>query len=340
LPQRVRCGTMDPTSQRRAWPQAAQSMKFLCLDATHALGSRIAAAASCALAAHEEREFADTEFKVRPLDNVEGEQVVVCQSLVGDEEQSASDKLMRLLTLIGAVKDAGADRLCALVPYLAFARKDRRTRPGDPVTTRYVAALFEAVGTDTVVTADVHNLAAFENAFRCRTIHVEAAPLFVEHFARKLVGGDRPVVLSPDAGGMKRAQLFAQAFAQRIGAPVDLALMEKRRSGGRIDGAAFGGDVRGAAVIIVDDMIGSGTTVLRAAHAAMERGAAAVHAAATHAVFAPETAETLSSTALESIVVTDTVGDPRARCPALGSKLEILHSASLFAAVLRRIARC
>ena len=82
----------------------------------------------------------------------------------------ANDKLCRLLFFIGALKDAGAARVTAVVPYLCYARKDRRTKPNDPVTTRYIAGMFEAVGTDCIVTLEVHNPVAFENAFRCRTV--------------------------------------------------------------------------------------------------------------------------------------------------------------------------
>ena len=94
--------------------------------------------------------------------SVRGKNVFVVQSLYGDHRQSGNDKLCRLLFFIGALKDAAAARVTAVVPYLAYARKDRKTKPRDPVTTRYVAALFEAVGTDTVMTLDVHNLAAFQ----------------------------------------------------------------------------------------------------------------------------------------------------------------------------------
>ena len=102
--------------------------------------------------------------------SVEGADAYVIQSLHSGPSQSAADKLCRLLFLIGALKDAGAARVTAVTPYLCYARKDRRTKARDPVTTRYLANLFESVGTDMIVTLDVHNPSAFENAFRCRTI--------------------------------------------------------------------------------------------------------------------------------------------------------------------------
>ena len=314
-------------------------MKIFSLNATLPLGSHLAAELGTTLSAHEERDFEDTEFKVRPLEDVEGERVVVCHTLAGDAHHSAGDKLLRLLTFVGALKDGGAEWVCVVSPYLAFSRKERRTNPGDPITTRYVAAFFETVGTDAIVTADVHSLPAFENAFRCLKIHVEAAPLFADHFARALESaGSPPVVLSPDAGGMKRAQRFAEALGQRLGARVELALMEKSRKGGRVGGEAFAGNVEGRDVLVIDDLISGGTTVARAAEAATRRGAASVHVAATHAVFSAEAAERLRNPALRSIVVTDTAGDPRLRCPALARRLTVLDSAPLLAAALRRFA--
>ena len=114
------------------------------LEASHELGAAIAAALGQPLAAHEERDFEDGEHKTRPLDDVAGADVYVVQSLHGGPAESANDKLCRLLFFIGALKDAGAARVTAVTPYLCYARKDRRTKPNDPVTTRYVAALFEA----------------------------------------------------------------------------------------------------------------------------------------------------------------------------------------------------
>ena len=104
-----------------------------------------------------------------------------CRACTAGRRQSANDKLCRLLFFIGALKDAGAARVTAVTPYLCYARKDRRTKPNDPVTTRYIAGMFESVGTDCVVTLEVHNPVAFENAFRCRTIALTGTPLFVDY---------------------------------------------------------------------------------------------------------------------------------------------------------------
>jgi ribose-phosphate pyrophosphokinase len=311
-------------------------VKLFGLNASKELAEAVADRAGIWLSSHEERNFADGEFKVRPLDSVRGEQVFVCQSLAASSGQSANDALARLLFFSGALKDAGAKQVIALVPYLAYARKDRRTQPRDPVTTRYVAQIFEAVGVDAIVTVDVHNPAAFENAFRIGKENLAAAPLFAEHFAQLASAVERTVVLSPDAGGVKRARAFAALLEARAQKPVGVAFMEKERSEGRVSGELFAGDVDGAVVIVVDDLISGGTTLTRAALAARARGARSVHAAATHGVLAAAAAETLAAAPLDSIVLTDTVGDIRRRGAFLGSKLRVLDSAPVFAAAIAR----
>jgi ribose-phosphate pyrophosphokinase len=258
-----------------------RGMLLFALNATAELGKAIAAALRRPLAAHEEREFEDGEHKARPLEAVRGADVFVVQSLHGGPEQSANDKLCRLLFFVGALKDAGATRVTALTPYLCYARKDRRTKPNDPVITRYVASLFEAVGTDAVVTLDVHNPAAFENAFRCPTVALTAAPLFVEYI--KALPDKTLCVVSPDAGGTKRADLLHEALENALGRRVAKAFVEKRRSAGIVSGELFVGEAAGATALIIDDLISTGGTLLRAARAARKAGAERVLALVTHA---------------------------------------------------------
>jgi ribose-phosphate pyrophosphokinase len=289
-----------------------------------------------ALSALEEREFEDGEHKTRPLVNVRGRDVFVLHSLYADRQQSGNDKLCRLLFFIGALKDAAAARVTAIVPYLAYARKDRKTKPRDPVTTRYVAALFEAVGTDAVVTLDVHNLSAFQNAFRCRTEHLEAEQLFVAHFA-PLLNDSEVVVVSPDAGGIKRAEQFRQRLAQVVGKPVDMAFAEKYRSGGVVTGELLVGDVDGKSAVIIDDLISSGTTLARTARACIERGASSVMAAATHGLFAADASAVLSDSALQRIVVTDTVAPFRLDQGMANAKVIVLSSTALFGKAIQRL---
>ncbi|HVO01750.1 MAG TPA: ribose-phosphate diphosphokinase [Candidatus Cybelea sp.] len=293
-------------------------------------GARLAARLGAQLQPAEEREFEDGEHKSRPMVEVAARDVSVVHSLYGDGRQSVNDKLCRLLFFVGALKESGAARVTAVAPYLCYQRKDRQTKPRDPVATKYLARMFEAVGTDCVVTLDVHNLSAFQNAFRCETRHIEAAPLFVEHFASR-VRGEPVTVISPDIGGTKRAEDFRRALAARIDQEPLPGFMEKRRSSGKVSGDTLVGEVRGRTVIIIDDMISSGTTLHRAAQACRSAGAARVDAAATHALFTGSALETLSGPAIDSIVIVDTIASALLSRSAVAKKVSVLDSSSLVA---------
>jgi ribose-phosphate pyrophosphokinase len=311
-------------------------LRLFALKATAELGSDIAAALGQPLAAHEERDFEDGEHKTRPLDGVAGCDVFVVQSLHGGPAESASDKLVRLLFFIGALKDAGAARVTALTPYLAYARKDRRTKPNDPVTTRYVAQMFEAVGTDAVVALDVHNPAAFENAFRIRTVALTAAPLFVDYAKRLAEAGDKLSVVSPDPGGVKRAELLRETLESEIGRPVGKGFAEKHRSAGVVSGDMFVGEVEGATVLVVDDLISTGGTLLRAAKAARKAGAKKVIALVTHGLFMPGATQVIADAAIDRFVVTDSM-PPFRLDAAARAKIDTLQVAPLLAETVRHL---
>jgi len=306
------------------------------LDATRSYGEAVARALGVALSPHEEREFEDGEHKARPLVSVRQRDVYVVHSLHSDARQSANDKLVRLLFFLGALRDAAAARVTAVTPYLAYARKDRKTKARDPVTTRYVAALFEAVGADCVVTMDVHNLAAFQNAFRCRAENLEAAPLLVGAIA-PLLGADEVAVVSPDAGGIKRADAFRERLAAALGRPIGAAFAEKYRSGGVVSGEALVGEVGGRTAVIVDDLISAGNTIARAARACRARGATRVLAAATHGVFADAANTVLAGDEIERIVVTDTIPPLRVTAPGLRTRLAVVGTTEWLAEVIRRM---
>jgi ribose-phosphate pyrophosphokinase len=192
-----------------------------------------------------------------------------------------------------------------LPPYLCYARKDRRTKPRDPVTIRYIAAMFEAVGADRVVTLEVHNPAAFENAFRCPTVTLNATPLWVD-YCRKLED-EKLCVVSPDTGGAKRAELFRQTLEQVTGRTISNAFAEKYRSAGVVSGQHLAGDVSGAIALIVDDLISSGGSLLRTAKAARDAGAKRVLALVAHGLFMPGSEEVVAEDAIERFIVTDSV---------------------------------
>ncbi|MDE2582640.1 MAG: ribose-phosphate pyrophosphokinase [Rhodospirillales bacterium] len=304
------------------------------LGSSRAYAERIAAELNVALAPHEERGFEDAEHKARPLLDVRGHDTFVVHALDGDAGQSPNDKLCRLLFFCGALRDAGAERVSAVVPYLCYARKDRRTKPNDPIITRYVAALFEAIGIDRVIAVEVHNVAAFENAFRRPTVHVDSAPLFARHFASLL--GEAPVVaVSPDAGGAKRVEQFRAALEVLTERDVASAYVEKFRSSGVVSGGRLAGDVRGRTAVILDDLISTGTTLARAAAACHAGGAARIFAAAAHGLFIGGAPGLLDCPLIERIAVLDTVPPARLAAEAVAARLHVIASAPT---VARRIA--
>jgi ribose-phosphate pyrophosphokinase len=309
-------------------------MKLFALKASHDFGTALAASLGMPLAAHEEREFEDGEHKARPLESVRGADVYVVQCLHGGPEGSGHDKLCRLLFFLATIRDQGAGQVTAVVPYLAYARKDRRTKARDPVTLRYVAQLFEAVGIDRMVTLEAHNLAAFENAFRCETVHLDTRVLFAP-IALSLAGDEGLVVASPDPGGIKRAQLFREHLESLLKGPLESAFLEKRRSAGVVSGEQVVGEVGGRRVLLIDDLISSGETMMRAAKACRERGASEVYAFAAHGLFVGEAGRVMADASLTKSFVSDSVPPFRLAPDVLRRHVEVVEAAPLFADTLR-----
>ena len=306
----------------------SRALALCTLTGTTEYAKRVSAQLEAPLYAIEERSFEDGEHKIRPLVSVEDTDAYVIHTLHGDETQTVNDKLCRILFLINTLKDHGAARVTAVLPYLCYARKDRRTQPYDPVTSRYVAALFEAMRTDRVLTVEVHNVAAFENAFRCPTRHIETAELFAAHFA-PMAKAERLVVVSPDSGGVKRAELFRRVLEQKSGQPIDNAFVEKYRGGGIVTGGALVGGVDGRTVILLDDLISTGNTLLRAAKACRAAGARQVYAAAAHGLFIGGAPELFGSREIDGLIVCDTVPLQNAIAPAARECLTVLDSSGI-----------
>ncbi|MBS3803604.1 MAG: ribose-phosphate pyrophosphokinase [Oleiphilaceae bacterium] len=304
------------------------------LEGTEDFGKSVAAHLEIKLAAHEARDFEDGEHKVRPLSDVRGLDIYVLHTLFGDKTHSVNDKLCRLLFFIGAVKDAGAASVTAVLPYQAYARKDRRTKKRDPITTRYMAQLLEAMGTDCVLALEVHNRAAFDNSFRCRAEHLEAHGLFVQAIKEK-IGNESVVVVSPDSGGTKRVDRFRDAWTAIVGHEPPTAFMEKRRSEGVVTGDAVVGNLSGKVAIIVDDLVSGGTTLLRAAQACRDKGATRVYAVITHALFGPGSEKLYKAETLDQLLITDSV-TPQQEAPA-GSNVTVVSVAGLFAEAIKAL---
>lgn len=312
-------------------------MRLFALNGSEELGAAAASALGVKLDPHEERDFEDGEHKTRPLVSVRGKDVYVLHSLAGGGGASANDRLCKLLFFLATCRENGAARVTAVVPYLAYARKDRQTKARDPVTTRYIANLFEAVGTDRIMTLDVHNFAVFQNAFRCESIHLDTRKLFVPIIGTLV--GDHPVtIFSPDGGGVKRAQLLKDTLEALTGKDIGFGFMEKRRSRGVVSGDIFAGDVTGSDVFIVDDMISTGGTMLRAALACRARGASAAFAIAAHGLFGKGAAALFAGRAVDRIIVTDSVASAAsAKADYPSARLDILPTGPLIGEAVKRL---
>lgn len=266
--------------------------------------------------------FKNGETRVRLDENVRGRDVFVIQSTCAPVDHS----LMELLLMIDAAKRASAKKVTAVIPYYGYSKQEKKTTGREPISARLVANLITTAGANRVVTVDLH-AAAIEGFFDIPVDHLRAAPLLVEHFRQDDV--DNLVVISPDEGGVSRAN----DFRQRIGAP--LALIAKQRP--RPDESEvmdMVGDVQGKTAIIVDDMISTGGTLAEAASMLLSRGARRVYAAATHGLFADEAVQLLADSSIERIVVTDTVRVPGVKAD---SKIEVVSVASLLAEAIMRI---
>jgi ribose-phosphate pyrophosphokinase len=304
---------------------------------SRALGQSASEKAGIELAALEERAYEGGEFKLRPLQPVRDRTVFVVQSLAGTQEAPIAQRLVRLLFLLQGLRDAGADRVIAVIPYLAYARKDRRTKPRDPVYTRYVAQLIEAAGADRVVALDVHNASSIDNAFRIPVDHLSALPMMASYFTQHLPTG-KLAVASPDIGGIKRAQIFRELLERKAGKEVELVFVEKRREGGVVSGGTIVGNASGHAVIVLDDLCASGATLLRAATALRAAGATSVHATVTHTPVESGLAALAAAEDIAQVVITDSVGYmPNLSASGQRGKVKLLSAGELLGCAMGRM---
>lgn len=339
-------------------------MLLYALDSAQPLFEEVARCLQQSIAQHEERVFEDGECKLRPLTDPGGHDVYVMQSLHGEPGLSAHDRLWRLWTFAATLRDHGAARVTAVIPYLAYARKDRRTKPFDPLSLRHVAQLFEAAGVQRLIALEVHDAAAFENAFRCPIVHVRASCVFDALF-NDLSGSvgslavEQPqvapvqtdfamapgaacwVVASPDPGGVKRAQLWRESLQTRLGHELGFAMLDKRRSAGVVStDDLVAGDVKGAKVLLYDDLISSGGTMRRAAQALRTHGADRVVAVAAHGLFAQHAQDLLAEPALDAVVVSDSVPSMRHCAAAQGAgRLRVMSAARPLARAIDSLSR-
>jgi ribose-phosphate pyrophosphokinase len=271
-------------------------MKLLCGNSNRALAEAIAAYLNIPLCRSVVRRFADQEIWVEILENVRGQDVFVIQST----SAPANDHLMELLIMIDALRRASARRITAVIPYLGYARQDRKPGPRTPISAKLVANLITRAGADRVLTVDLH-AGQLQGFFDIPTDNLFAAPVMVADIKAR-AKADKTVVVSPDTGGVVRAR----ALAKRIDAP--LAIVDKRRErAGESEVMNIIGDVSGRNCILIDDIVDSGGTLCNAADALLAAGAVSASAHITHGVLSGKAVERIVNSQLRELVVTDTI---------------------------------
>ncbi len=267
--------------------------------------------------------FSDGEIHIYIDENVRGEDVFIIQSGSFD----ANFHLMELFLLLDAFKRASAERVTAVMPYYCYARQDWKDRPRVPISARLVADLLETSGADRVLTMDLHS-PQIQGFFSIPVDNLMAAPVLASYISR-LELRDLTIV-SPDAGGVGRARVFAR----RMGA--SLAIIDKRRPIPNVAQVLHViGDVKERDVVIFDDMVDTGGTLVLSAEALIKNGARRVFAACTHPVLSGQAVEKVERSPLEKLIVTNTI--PLSERARMSEKIEVLSVAGLFGEAIRRI---
>ena len=266
--------------------------------------------------------FADNEIWVEIKENIRGEDVFLIQSTCNP----ANDNLMELLILADACKRASAGRITAVMPYYGYARQDRKPAGRSPITAKLVANMIEAAGVDRVLTMDLH-AGQIQGFFDIPVDNLYAQPLFVKDLKTSpMVDSGRGIIISPDAGGVPRARAIAKQLN------LDIAIIDKRRDrANESEAMNVIGDVLGKQCIIVDDIIDTGGTLVKAAKALENEGAEDVQAYITHGVLSNDGAKRMEHSVMSRLVITDTIPTEENRV------LRILSVANIFAEAIRRV---
>ncbi len=269
--------------------------------------------------------FANEECRVEIRENVRGADAFVVQSLckTPDLGRSVNDSLMEMLLMIDALRRASAGRVTAVIPYYGYAKQDKKTKGREPISAKLVANMLSTAGVQRVLTIDLH--AAQIQGFFDEPVDILANYLI----NKRKVSGSSCVVVSPDAGGVARAETFARKLQTSV------AIVFKRRPRPDVNEVSeVVGDLDGKTAIIIDDMISTGGTLVKAAEALLNRGATSIITCATHGIFAAGAAQKLIDSNIGEIVVTNTIPVPPEIC---GDKIRVLSVGKLLADAIKRI---
>ncbi|HWL02046.1 MAG TPA: ribose-phosphate diphosphokinase [Microbacteriaceae bacterium] len=305
----------------------AESRKRLVLVSGRAhpiLAEQVADELGTELVDTELRTFANGEIYARYSESLRGTDVFIIQS----HSAPINEWLMEQLIMIDAAKRASAKRITAVVPFYPYARQDKKGRGREPISARLVADLFLAAGADRIMSVDLH-AAQIQGYFDGPVDHLFAMPVLLDYF-KKLRGPDLTIV-SPDMGRVRVADIWSD----KLGAP--LAIIHKRRDpkvANQVSVHEIVGEVAGRDCLLVDDMIDTGGTIVKAAEALKKNGAKSVVVAATHAVFSDPAAERLQSEFIDEVVVTDTLPVPESK---RWDRLTVLPIAPLIARAIHEV---
>ena len=268
--------------------------------------------------------FSDGESAVNIGEVVRGSDVFIIQSTC----EPVNDNLMELLVMIDALKRASAGRITAVMPYFGYARQDRKARARDPISAKLVANLLTVAGADRILTMDLH-AAQLQGFFDIPLDHLLGGPLLAEYFKEKFEGHDDLVVVSPDVGSVTRSR----KLAERLDCP--LAIIDKRRPKANVcEIMNIIGDVRNKKVVLIDDLIDTGGTIVNGVQALIEAGAKEVYASCTHAVLSGPAIERINNSDIKEMVVLNTI--PLSEQKKI-SKIKTISVAPVFAEAIERI---
>ena len=300
---------------------AIHKIKFFTGRASRYLAEKIVESYGTTLGKCEVLQFRDGEFQPRFDESIRGCTVFIIQSTF-----PPMDNLMELLMMIDAARRASAYKVIAVMPYFGWARQDRKDRPRVPITAKLVANMLISAGCDRVMTMDIH-ADQIQGFFDIPVDGLYASGIFIPYI--KKLGIENLSIAAPDMGGAKRASNYAKALE----APIIIS--HKTRAKANVVGSMTAiGDVEGRNVIIVDDMIDTAGTICMAADMLMERGAKSVRAAITHPVLSGQAYERINASALEEVIVTDTIPlNPEKDL----HKFTVLSVADIFADVIERV---
>ncbi|HEY0381998.1 MAG TPA: ribose-phosphate pyrophosphokinase [Candidatus Elarobacter sp.] len=271
--------------------------------------------------------FKNDECRIEIRENVRGAEVFVVQSLCRSPQgATVNDSLMELLLIIDALRRASSNRISAVIPYFGYAKQDKKTKGREPISAKLVANMIEMAGAERIVTLDLH-AAQIQGFFDVPVDNLMAAPTLCNYLKNQNLQGDRIVVVSPDAGGVPRAETFAKRLKS------NLAVIIKRRPEPDVSEVThIVGDVEGKIAVVVDDMISTGGTLVKAAEALRKKGATDVYTLATHGIFAGDAIAQFEKSDINRVIVTNTI--PRT---IESAKVEHLTIAQILADAIKRI---